>query len=240
MFLLVGLGNPGRKYARNRHNIGFMAVDRITRRQGFPPLKAKFHGRTAQGTVAGMRVLALKPMTYMNESGRSVGAAARFFKIPTQRIIVLHDDIDLAPGKIRVKRGGTPAGHNGLKSIDSRIGRDYWRVRIGVGHPGGRDKVTGHVLDDFARSDRAWLDPTLEAVADALPLLLEEDAAAFTNKVSLLLGPPKKRPRSGQGAGPGLDSETGANSGSAKNGQAKNGATAAPEKNPRHRNRPRG
>lgn len=207
MFLLVGLGNPGRKYVRNRHNVGFMAADHIARRYRFAPFKRKFRGNAALGTVAGEKILALKPATYMNESGRPVGEAARFYKIPPPRIIALHDDIDLVPGKVRAKRGGGNAGHNGLRSIDSHIGRDYWRVRIGVGHPGGRDRVTGHVLNDFAKADREWLDQTLDAVAEALPLLLEEDADGFMTKVALILKPPilkppRKRAESGEGAGP--------------------------------------
>ena len=166
MKLFVGLGNPGDKYARNRHNVGFMAVERIAAAHGFSPWRRKFQGEVAEGTIAGERVLLLKPMTYMNESGRSVGEAARFLKIDLADIVVFHDELDLQPGKVRVKTGGGNAGHNGLKSITAHVGNDYVRVRIGIGHPGSKDAVVPYVLNDFAKADRAWLNPLLAAIAE--------------------------------------------------------------------------
>lgn len=191
MLLLVGLGNPGSGYAKNRHNIGFMAVDEIVRRHNFGPYRSKFQGQIADGTIAGEKVLILKPETYMNLSGQSVAAAARFHKIPVQDILVLHDELDLPPGKLRVKRGGGAGGHNGLKSIDSHLGQDYRRVRLGIGHPGDKDRVAGYVLQDFAKAEEAWLTGLLDAVADAMPLLVKGDEAGFMNRVSLLVAPPK-------------------------------------------------
>ncbi len=195
MLLLVGLGNPGDKYADNRHNIGFMAVDEIIRRHGFPPPRRRFQGLTSEGTMAGQKVMVLKPMTFMNESGRSVGEAARFFKIDADHIVVFHDELDLAPGKLRVKKGGGLAGHNGLKSLAAHIGKDFRRVRLGVGHPGHKDKVLRHVLQDFAKADDAWLDPLLDAMAEAAPLLTSGDDAAFASKVALILKSPEHKPR---------------------------------------------
>lgn len=186
MLLLVGLGNPGPRYAKNRHNVGFMAVDAIVRRYPFEPFKsrAKFEGRVAEGTLGEERIVALKPETYMNESGRAVGACARFHKIAPERVIVFHDELDLAPGKIRVKRDGGNAGHNGLDSISEHIGNDYWRVRIGIGHPGDRELVTPYVLSDFDADDRPWLDAALSAVAEHAPLLSRADAQGFMSKVA--------------------------------------------------------
>ncbi len=190
MLLLVGLGNPGPGYAANRHNVGFMALDEVRRHYGFGGARAKFDAETAEGTVAGEKVLALKPQTYMNESGRSVGQAARFHKIPPKDVIVLHDEIDLAPGKVRAKRGGGLAGHNGLRSIAAHIGPDFCRVRLGVGHP-GKAFVLGHVLHDFDRDDIAWVSKMLEAVAEALPLLIAGDDPAFMSRVAMLAPAPK-------------------------------------------------
>ena len=192
--LLAGLGNPGPKYAGNRHNIGFMALDAIIRRYGFALGPARFHGAIATGRIAGREALALKPSTYMNESGRAVGAAARFYKIAPDDVFVFHDELDLAAGKVRVKQGGGAAGHNGLRSIDALFGKDYWRVRLGIGHPGDRRRVLGHVLDDFEESDRQWLDPLLQAVAEHTPLLVAGDASAFASKVALALNPPRPKP----------------------------------------------
>jgi PTH1 family peptidyl-tRNA hydrolase len=196
MLLLVGLGNPGRDYAGHRHNIGFMALDRMAGIHGFAPFREKFQGELSQGEVAGERALAFRPLTYMNESGRAVGEAARFFKVPSERIFVFYDELDLAPGKLKVKFGGGAAGHNGIRSIDSHIGPDFWRIRLGIGHPGHRDRVTGHVLKDFAKQDKVWLDPLLDAIAESLPLLVAgegEDAGAdFMTKVALLAPPPAK------------------------------------------------
>jgi len=193
MFLVVGLGNPGPGYAGNRHNIGYMAADLLVRRHGFGPWKKKFQGLLAEGSIGAERVLVLKPETWMNLSGQSAGEAARFYKIPLERIIVLHDDLDLAPGKVRVKRGGGAGGHNGLRSLDDHLGPDYRRVRLGVGHPGEKDAVTGHVLDDFAKADKAWLDPLLDALAEAFPLLLAGDDNGFMNKVVVKTQPPREK-----------------------------------------------
>src|SRR3546814_7405671 len=162
MLLVVGLGNPGPQYAYHRHNIGFMAVDDIVHRHGLGPWKSRFLGHAAEGVLDGVKVLALKPATVMNRSGPAVGEAMRFYKLQPAEVIVIHDDLDLAPDKCRVKRGGGHGGHNGLRSIDQHIGQDYWRVRLGIGHPGDKALVNGYVLHDFAKSDEAWLDPLLE------------------------------------------------------------------------------
>lgn len=189
MFLVVGLGNPGQTYAANRHNIGFMAVDEIVRRHGFSPWRSKFQGDIADGTVNGRKVLALKPLTYMNDSGRSVLAAATFYKIPPEDIIVFHDEIDLAPGKLRVKRGGGHAGHNGLRSIHAGIGANYARVRMGVGHPGEKDEVKNYVLRDFAKADTAWLEPMLDGCAEFLADVLEGDDPSYMSKIAHRISP---------------------------------------------------
>jgi len=200
MRMIVGLGNPGSEYARNRHNIGFMAVDEIARRHGFSVWKVRNQGLAAEGTIGGERVMLLKPQTYMNKSGACVGPTARFFKIPPAEVIVLHDELDLAPGKLRVKTGGGAAGHNGLRSIAEQFSTDTVRVRLGIGHPGDKDRVQGHVLSDFTKTERAWLDPMLEAVADAAPLLIAGDASGFMSRVALLTRPPKpKKAAPGQG-----------------------------------------
>ncbi len=192
MRLVVGLGNPGSGYARNRHNVGYMAVDEFVRRHpSFGPWRAKFQGQLTEGIIEGEKVLVLKPETWMNLSGQSVAAAARFHKIDLADIVVLHDELDLPPGKVRVKKGGGAGGHNGLKSIDSHLGKDYWRVRIGIGHPGDKDRVTGHVLSDFHKADQPWLEPMLDAVAQALPLLLSGSDTQFMNTVTRLTAPPK-------------------------------------------------
>ena len=196
MLLLVGLGNPGNKYADNRHNIGFMAVDEIVRRHGFAPERRRFQGLVSEGTLAGQKVLTLKPQTFMNESGRSVGEAARFFKLTPDQIIVFHDELDLEPGKLRVKNGGGLAGHNGLKSMAAHIGKDFRRVRLGIGHPGDKNKVMAYVLRDFPKADDKWLDPLLDAMAEAAPLLCGKDDAAFASKVALILKPPVHKPAS--------------------------------------------
>lgn len=194
MRLLVGLGNPGPRHARNRHNIGFMAVDALARRHEFAPFRAKFSGEVAEGTVAGERVLALKPMTFMNLSGESVGACARFLKIEPQEIAVIHDELDLAPGKLRVKRAGGSAGHNGLRSIDAAIGPDYWRVRLGIGHPGMKELVHPYVLQNFDAEEMSWVTPLTDAIAEALPLLVKDDTQGFMTKVALILKPPPPKP----------------------------------------------
>lgn len=189
MFLVVGLGNPGQTYTDNRHNIGFMAADEIVRRHGFSPWRAKFQGEMSDGVVDGQKVIALKPMTYMNESGRSVLAAASFYKVRPEDIIVFHDEIDLAPGKLRVKRGGGHAGHNGLRSIHAHLGANYARVRMGVGHPGEKDQVKNYVLRDFAKADDAWLDPMLDGCAENLGLILEGDDPSYMSKVAQCITP---------------------------------------------------
>ena len=197
MFLLVGLGNPGPGYERNRHNIGFMAVDAIHRRHGFGPWRVRHEALAAEGTIGGEKILALKPQTFMNESGRSVGATLRFFKMAPGDTHVLYDEIDLRPGKVKVKLGGGAAGHNGIRSIMSHIGPDFWRVRMGVGHPGDKARVHGHVLSDFAKAEQAWLDPLLDAVTDSFPLLAERRDSDFMSRVAMLTAPPKppKPPR---------------------------------------------
>ncbi|MDE0727091.1 MAG: aminoacyl-tRNA hydrolase [Alphaproteobacteria bacterium] len=196
MLLLVGLGNPGNKYADNRHNIGFMAVDEIVRRHDFAVARKRFQGLLCEGKLGGQKVLALKPQTFMNESGRSVGEAARFYKLSPDQIVVIHDELDLAPGKLRVKRGGGLAGHNGLRSLAAHIGKDFRRIRLGVGHPGDKGKVLSHVLRDFAKADDAWLDPLLAAMAQAAALLVRDDSdSAFASKVALILKPPTHKPK---------------------------------------------
>ncbi len=187
MKLFVGLGNPGAKYARNRHNVGFMAVETIAERHGLGPWRRRFHGEATEGTLSGERVLLLKPTTYMNDSGRSVGEAQRFLKIPLEDIYVFHDEIDLAPGKLKVKTGGGNAGHNGLRSISAHSGNDYNRVRIGVGHPGVREAVAHYVLHDFAKVEYEWLEPMLDAMAAFAPFLAKGDAARFLSQVALKL-----------------------------------------------------
>jgi PTH1 family peptidyl-tRNA hydrolase len=191
MRLLVGLGNPGAEYARNRHNIGFMAADAVAARHRFPAWKSRFKGHVAEGSVADERVLLLKPRTYMNESGESVAAAARFYKIDAGQVIVMHDELDLAPGKLRVRQGGGSAGHNGIRSIDAHLGNGFWRVRIGIGHPGHKALVLNAVLGDFAKADASWLDPLLAAVADEMPQLLAGDANGFMSRVAHRAPPPK-------------------------------------------------
>jgi PTH1 family peptidyl-tRNA hydrolase len=188
MWLFVGLGNPGREYVKNRHNIGFMAADEIVRRHRFSDWRVdrKLLGAVAEGEIGGEKVLALKPLTFMNLSGDSVGAVARFYKIPVDHICVLHDELDLPAGKIRVKKGGGHGGHNGLKSIDQHCTKDYWRVRLGIGHPGDKTLVTPYVLGDFAKSE-TWVEPLLDAVADAAGDLLTGSEVAFMNRIALQL-----------------------------------------------------
>src|SRR6476620_6867124 len=185
MRLFVGLGNPGAKYARNRHNIGFMAVDEIARRHGFSPWRRRFQGETSEGALGTERVILLKPTTYMNDSGRSVQDAASFFKIAPGDVTVFHDELELPPGKVRVKTGGGIAGHNGLRSISAHIGNDYRRVRIGIGHPGVKEMVHGHVLNDFAKDERPWVEALCAIIADDAGLLAQGQDASFQNKVHL-------------------------------------------------------
>jgi PTH1 family peptidyl-tRNA hydrolase len=183
MKLFVGLGNPGSEYAGHRHNVGFMAVERIAAEHRFSAWRKRFQGLAAEGEIAGRRVVILKPQTYMNESGRSVGEAARFLKIPEGDIVVFYDEIDLAPGKIKVKTGGGNAGHNGLRSISVQLGNDYVRVRIGVGRPGSKDLVARWVLHDFSKADHGWLDPLLDAIAKSAGRLADDDQSRFMSDV---------------------------------------------------------
>jgi PTH1 family peptidyl-tRNA hydrolase len=188
MQLFVGLGNPGDKYARNRHNIGFLAIDAIAHRHGFPSFRQKFSGLVSEGEIEGQRVLLLKPQTFMNASGDSVVKVTQFYKLAVTDVTVFHDEIDLVPGKVRIKRGGGAGGHNGIRSIDSAIGADHRRIRLGVGHPGHKDAVMPHVLGDFSKVDREWLDPLLEALADNAGLLLKGDDNTFMNRLALAVG----------------------------------------------------
>jgi peptidyl-tRNA hydrolase, PTH1 family len=183
MRLLVGLGNPGAEYVRNRHNIGFMAVDAILSRHGLPPWRRRFYGLAAEGELAGERVVLLLPGTFMNNSGLAVAEAAHFYKIGTGDIVVFHDEIELPPGKVRVKTGGGNAGHNGLRSISSHVGNDYRRVRIGVGHPGVKELVHNHVLSDFAKAERPWVEAVCDIIAENAGLIAKGDDANFQNKV---------------------------------------------------------
>ena len=187
MLLFAGLGNPGAKYADNRHNVGFMAADAIARRHSFSPWSRKFQAEIAEGKLAGKKVLLLKPQTFMNLSGQAVGEALRFYKLDPSAVTVFYDEIDLAAGKLRVKVGGGSGGHNGIRSLDQHIGQNYRRVRIGVGHPGVREMVHGHVLGDFSKADREWLDVLLAAIADNAGLIAGNDDSSFMNRVTLAL-----------------------------------------------------
>lgn len=193
MLLLVGLGNPGPGHAKNRHNLGYMAVDEIVRRHSFGPWRRRFHGSVSDGRLAGRRATILKPETYMNLSGQSVAAALRYYRIEPDKMIVIHDELDLPPGKVRVKQGGGNAGHNGLRSIDAHVGREYRRVRIGVGHPGEPNVAGDYVLRDFPKSDQAWVEETIAAIADAIDVLVTGDLPGFMNKVSLATQPSKPK-----------------------------------------------
>jgi PTH1 family peptidyl-tRNA hydrolase len=194
LLLLVGLGNPGASHAGQRHNIGFMAVDAIAARHGLGPFKSRFQGQVADGRLGGSRVLLLKPQTYMNLSGQAVGQAARYHKLGPESVIVFHDELDLAPGKVKVKTGGGAAGHNGLKSIDSHLGNGYRRVRLGIGHPGDKARVHGWVLSDFAKVDRDWLGDLLDAVAADAPLLVEGRDSDFMSRVAQATRPANPAP----------------------------------------------
>ncbi len=189
MRLFVGLGNPGAKYAGNRHNIGFMAVDRIAEAHGFSPWRSRFEGLFSEGRLGGEKVALLKPQSFMNRSGQSVGEAMRYFKLSPAEVIVFHDELDLAPGKCRVKQGGGHAGHNGLRSIHDHLGADYGRVRLGIGHPGRKELVSGYVLHDFAKAEAGWLDDLLTGVAEGAPALAAGDASRFQNAVALRTAP---------------------------------------------------
>jgi PTH1 family peptidyl-tRNA hydrolase len=185
MQIIAGLGNPGAKYANNRHNVGFMTADAIVRRHSFSPWSKKFQAEIATGEIAGEKVLLIKPQTFMNLSGQAVGEAMRFYKLTPADVTVLYDEIDLAPGKLRIKIGGGAGGHNGIRSTDQHIGQSYRRVRIGVGHPGVKELVHGHVLGDFSKADAEWLDPLINAIADNADLLVKRDDAGLMNKIAL-------------------------------------------------------
>jgi PTH1 family peptidyl-tRNA hydrolase len=194
MKLFVGLGNPGAKYAGHRHNVGFMTVERLAERHRFGPWRRRFQGLASDGELNGEKVLLLKPETYMNESGRAVGEAARFLKIATSDIVVFHDELDLLPGKLKVKSGGGNAGHNGLRSITAHLDNEYMRVRLGIGHPGAKELVQAWVLHDFSREDQDWLEPLLDAIADAAPRLAAGDAQRFMTDVARVLDQSEEAP----------------------------------------------
>ncbi|NGN41350.1 aminoacyl-tRNA hydrolase [Mesorhizobium sp. CGMCC 1.15528] len=187
MLLFAGLGNPGAKYANNRHNVGFMAAEAIARRHDFSPWSKKFQGQIAEGKLDGEKVILLKPQTFMNLSGQSVGEALRFYKLQPSDLTVFYDELDLVSGKVRVKTGGGAGGHNGIRSIDQHIARDYRRVRIGIGHPGVKEMVHNHVLGDFSKSDSEWLEVLLDAIADNAALLAKGDESGFMNRITLAL-----------------------------------------------------
>ena len=197
MLLLVGLGNPGPKYENNRHNVGFMAVDALHDRYGKGPYRSKFGGHLAEAEIGGEKVHLFKPATYMNASGRAVRGVTRFFKIKNRDVTVLYDELDLVSGKISVKRGGGAAGHNGIRSISANIGPEFRRVRIGIGHPGDKDRVTGHVLGNFTKADRGWLNGMLMAIVQAAPVLVEGDDARFMSDVALITNPPREESKPG-------------------------------------------
>ena len=191
MILFVGLGNPGAKYTKNRHNIGFMVLEEIARDHDFSPWRAKFQGQTAEGRLGSTRVVLLKPDTFMNKSGQSVRSALDFYKLESTDVTVFHDELDLEPGKVRVKSGGGHAGHNGLRSIHDHIGPHYDRVRLGIGHPGHKDRVSGYVLSDFAKAEAQWLDDVIRGCADGAGALADGDAPRFMNAVALRVAPPR-------------------------------------------------
>ncbi|MDO1582330.1 aminoacyl-tRNA hydrolase [Rhizobium oryzicola] len=188
MLIIAGLGNPGTKYADNRHNIGFMAVDALQRLPGFSPWSKKFKADISEGEIAGEKVLLMKPQTFMNLSGEAVGEAMRFYKLTPANIIAIHDELDLPAGRTRIKTGGGHGGHNGLKSIDAHCGKEYRRLRLGIGHPGSKELVHNHVLGDFAKADKAWLEPLLDAIADNAAMLVKGEDSQLMNKLALAVG----------------------------------------------------
>lgn len=188
MIIIAGLGNPGNQYAGNRHNIGFMAVDALQRLPSFSPWSRKFKSEISEGEIAGEKVLLMKPLTYMNLSGEAVGEAMRFYKLGPSNIIAIHDELDLLAGRVRIKTGGGHGGHNGLKSLDAHCGKDYRRLRLGIGHPGDKERVHGHVLGDFAKADKVWLDPLLDAIADNANMLVKGEDSQLMNKLALATG----------------------------------------------------
>jgi PTH1 family peptidyl-tRNA hydrolase len=197
MLIIAGLGNPGSKYAGNRHNIGFMAVDAIQRRAGFSPWSKKFRAEISEGELAGEKVLLMKPQTFMNLSGDAVGEAMRFYKLGAQNILAVHDELDLPAGKARLKTGGGNGGHNGLKSLDAHCGKEYRRLRLGIGHPGAKELVHNHVLGDFAKADQVWLEPMIDAIADNAEMLMRGEDSQFMNRLALATGgtPEKEKPK---------------------------------------------
>ncbi|MGR9498099.1 aminoacyl-tRNA hydrolase [Rhizobium leguminosarum] len=197
MLIIAGLGNPGGKYAGNRHNVGFMAVDAIHRRHSFSPWSKKFRAEIAEGEIAGEKVLLIKPQTFMNLSGESVGEAMRFYKLQPADLVAIYDELDLPPGKARLKTGGGHGGHNGIKSLDAHCGREYRRLRLGIGHPGVKEMVQNHVLSDFAKADKAWLEPLLDTLADNADMLVRNEDSQLMNKIALALGDKaeEKKPR---------------------------------------------
>lgn len=197
MLVLAGLGNPGPKHERQRHNIGFMAADEIIRRYNLSLRQSKHHAYVAEGVIGGEKILLLKPKTFMNESGRALGSAVRFHKLRPRDVAVLYDELDLAPGKVRVKTGGGHAGHNGIRSISSHIGQDFRRVRIGIGHPGDKKQVHRYVLSDFPKAELEWVHRTVDAIADALPLLIAGDDPGFMTRVAFLAPPPELTDKKG-------------------------------------------
>ncbi len=194
MRLIVGLGNPGAQYAGHRHNVGFMAAGMIARRHGFSSPREKFHGLIAEGNIAGDKAVILAPQTYMNDSGRAVQAALQFYKLDLDDVVVLYDEIDLAFGKVRVKKGGGAGGHNGIRSIDAHVGPDYWRVRIGVDHPGQKELVKHYVLHDFDAEEKPEVEKIITAISDNFPLLYERGHEHFMTKVALAINPPPPKP----------------------------------------------
>lgn len=198
MLLLAGLGNPGSKYENNRHNVGFMAVDSIHRHERFSPWKSRFQALVAEGQLAGKKTLLIKPTTFMNESGRAVGEALRFYKTDVSSLVVLYDELDLAPGKLRVKTGGGSGGHNGIRSIDAHCGKDYRRVRIGIGHPGHKDRVHTYVLGNFSKADTDWLEPLLDEIGRSAHLLASGEDSSFMNRIAIATSP--NEPESAKGA----------------------------------------
>jgi peptidyl-tRNA hydrolase, PTH1 family len=210
MHLLVGLGNPGARYAGNRHNIGFMALEAIHRRWRGTPWRSRFQGEVSEVTIGGEKTILLKPTTFMNESGRAVGEAMRFYKIALDQVLVFHDELDLPPAKLRVKKGGGNAGHNGLRSITTHCGNDYPRVRLGIGHPGDKALVHAYVLNDFAKAETAWVEDLADACAEFTDLLVTGDAAHFQTKVHLKMearghGKAEAIPKAGLAKKAGLD-----------------------------------
>jgi PTH1 family peptidyl-tRNA hydrolase len=195
MLIIAGLGNPGSKYSGNRHNIGFMAVDAIQRRVGFSPWSKKFKAEISEGELGGEKVLLMKPQTYMNVSGEAVGEAMRFYKLGPQDILAIYDELDLAPGKARIKTGGGHGGHNGVKSLDAHLGKEYRRMRLGIGHPGSKELVHNHVLGDFAKADRTWLEPLIDALADNAEMLVRKEDSQILNKLALAIGDQPEEPK---------------------------------------------